>query len=75
MMQLLKEKFQGIRRSEQLQVLTVLTKSWSAKKVQQVFDISEYLAQQSKKAVKESGIPGLSQGPSLPRATTSLITR
>ena len=75
MLQLLKEKFQEIRRSEQLQVLTVLTKSWSAKEVQQVFDVSEYLAHQSKKAVKESGIPGLSHGPSLPRVTTSLITR
>ena len=39
----------------------MLTKSWSAKKVQQVFGVSEYLAWQSKKLVKESGIPSLSR--------------
>ena len=54
MMQQLKEKFQEIKRSEQLQVLTVLTKSWSVKKVQQVFGVSEYFPWQSKKPVEES---------------------
>ena len=53
-------------------MLTVLTKSWSAKKAQQVFGVS---AQQSKKPVEKSGISGLSHGPSLPRVATSLISR
>lgn len=52
MIQQLKEKFREIkRRSEQLQVLTVLPKSWLVKKVQQEFGVSEYLARQSKKLV------------------------
>ena len=43
--QQLKEKFQETtRRSEKLQVLTVLPKSWSVKKVQHEFGVSEYLA-------------------------------
>ena len=51
MIQHLKEKFQETNRgSEQVQVLTVLTKSWSVKKVQQEFGVSKYLTQQSKKA-------------------------
>ena len=50
----LKEKFQETkRRSEQVQVLTVLPKSWSVKKVQQEFGVSEYLALQSKKLVEK----------------------
>ena len=50
-------------------MLTVLPKSWSVKKVQQEFGVSEYLARQSKKLVEERGIlslPGPSRGPSLP---------
>ena len=51
MFQQLKEKFQETkRRSEQVQVLIVLPKSWSVKKV----GVSEYLARQSKKLVKVS---------------------
>ena len=42
MIQQLKEKFRETkRRSEQVQVLTVLPKSWSLKKVQQEFGVSE----------------------------------
>ena len=78
MIQQLKEKFQETkRRSEQLQVLTVLSKSWSVKKVQQEFGVSEYLARQSKKLVEESGIlslPGLAHGPSLPLETVSIAS-
>ena len=51
MIQQLKEKFRETkRRSEQVQVLTVLPKSWSVKKVQQELGVSEYLA-----TVKEAG--------------------
>ena len=54
-------------------MLTVLPpKSWSVKKVQQEFSVSEYLARQSKKLVEEGGIlsfPDPSCGPSLPPET------
>ena len=53
-------------------MLTVLPKSWSVKKVQQEFGVSEYLAQQSKKLVEEGGIlsfPDPSCGLSLPPET------
>ena len=77
MIQQLKEKFRETRRrSEQVQVLTVLPKSWSVKKVQQEFGVSEYLARQSKKLVEERGIlslPGPSRGPSLPPETAVVV--
>lgn len=53
MIQQLKEETR--KRSEQVQVLTVLPKSWSVKKIQQEFGVSEYLARQSKKLVEEKG--------------------
>ncbi len=40
-------------------MLTVLPKSWSLKKIQQEFGVSEYLAWQSKKLVEERGILSL----------------
>ena len=77
MIQQLKEKFwETKRRSEQVQVLTVLPKTWSVKKVQQKFGVSEYLARQSKKLVEERGIlslPGPSHGPSLPPETVVVV--
>ena len=77
MIQQLKEKFRETkRRSEQVQVLTVLPKSWSVKKVQQEFGVSEYLARQSKKLVEERGIlslPGPSRRPSLPTETVVVV--
>ena len=76
--QRLKVKFRETkRRSEQLQVLTVLPKSWLVKKVQQEFSVSEYLARQSKKLVEESGIlslPDPSRGPSLPPETVFIVS-
>ena len=54
MIQQLKEKFQSTtQRSEQLQILTVLPKSWSLKKIQQEFGVSNYMARKSKELVKE----------------------
>ena len=64
------------KRSEQVQVLTVLPKSWSLKKIQQEFGVSEYLARQSKKLVEERGIlslPGPLRGPSLPSETVDTV--
>ena len=79
MIQQLKEKFQEARkRSEQVQVLTVLPKSWSVTKIQQEFGVSEYMAQQSKKLVEEKGIlslPGPLRGPSLPPETVDIVCK
>ena len=77
MIQQLKEKFRETkRRSEQVQVLTVLPKGWLVKKVQQEFGVSEYLARQSKKLIEESGIlslPGLSRELSLPPGAVVVV--
>ena len=77
MIQQLKEKFQATKkRSEQVQVLTVLPKSWTVKKIQQEFGVSEYLVRQSKKLVEERGIlylPGPLRGPSLPSETVNTV--
>ena len=59
-------------------MLTVLPtcKSWSVKKVQQEFDVSEYLARQSKKLVEVRGILSLSGpscGPSPPPETVVIV--
>ena len=60
MIQQLKEKFQETKkRSEQVQMLTVLLKSWSVKKIQHEFGVLEYSVRQSKKLVGESGIISL----------------
>ena len=63
MIQQLKEKFRSTpQRSEQLQILTVLPKNWSLKKIQQEFGVSIYMARKSKDLVKEKGFfPFLAQ--------------
>ena len=74
----LKEKFQSTTpRSEELQILTVLPKSWSLKKIQTEFGISNYMARKSKELVKEKGIlslPDAKPGPSLPPETGDLVS-
>ena len=46
--QQLKEKFQFITQSEQLQIVIVLPKSWSLRKIQQEFGVTNYMASQLK---------------------------
>ena len=53
MIQQLKGKFEATtKRSEQLQILTVLPNSWSVKTIQQEFGVSTYMARKSKELVK-----------------------
>ena len=53
----LKDKFLKTgSRSEKLQVLTVLPKSWSLAKVQHEFGVSKYMAMKAKELVQEKGI-------------------
>jgi hypothetical protein len=77
MIEQLKGKFQEAKkRSEQVQILTVLPKSWSVKKIQQEFGVSEYMARQSKKLVEERGIlslPGPLRGHALPSETVDAV--
>ena len=75
MVKQLKEKFHGTtERSEKVQVLTVLPKSWSIRKVQDEFRASNYMVRTAKQLVKQKGIlssPNLKQGHSL---TTEVVT-
>ena len=77
MIQQLKEKFlTTTKMNEQLQILTVLPKSWSVKKIQQEFGVSTYMAQKSKKLVKEKGVlslPDPKPGPSLLPETVDIV--
>ena len=77
MTQQLKEKFlTTTKMNEQLQILTVLPKSWSVKKIQQEFGVSTYMAQKSKKLVKEKGVlslPDPKPGPSLLPETVDIV--
>jgi len=57
MIKQLKDKFNmSTRTSEKVQVLTVLPKSWSIRKIVGQFHASNYMARQAKKLVEEKGI-------------------
>ena len=57
MIKQLKEKFQkSTKRSEEVQVLTVLPKSWPIRKIQSQFGASNYMARKAKHLVREKGI-------------------
>ena len=50
----LKEKFHlSTTKSEQIQVLTILPKSWSIRKVEEEFGASNYMARKVKKLVED----------------------
>ena len=54
----LKEEFQRTKeRSKQLQILTVLPQSWTRKKIQEEFGVSDYMARKCKQLVKEKRNP------------------
>lgn len=53
----LKEKFYSTtERSEKVQVLTVLPKSWPIRRVQSEFGASNYILRKAKDLVKEKGM-------------------
>ena len=54
--QQLKEKFPTAGRSEKIQILTVLPKSWSIRKVQEEFGVSDFMARKAKQLVEEKGV-------------------
>ena len=72
----LKEKFANASRSEKIQILTVLPKSWSIRKVQQEFGTSNFMARRAKQLVKEKGIlasPDPKPGHTLGQRTLELV--
>ena len=73
----LKEKFRTtMKRSEQMQILTVLPQSWTRKRIQAEFGVSDYMARRSKQLVRDKGIlssPDPKAGPSLPSETVKLV--
>jgi hypothetical protein len=53
----LEEKFHRTgRKSEKVNILMVLPKSWSVRKIQQEFSVSNYMVQTAEKLVAEKGI-------------------
>ena len=74
----LKVKFQATtKRSEQLQILTILPQSWTRKRIRAEFGVSDYMARKSKQLVQEKGIlssPDPKAGSSLPSETVKLVT-
>ena len=74
----MKEKFHSSTdRSQKVQILTVLPKSWSTRKVEEEFAVSNYMARKAKDLVKDQGIlssPNPKHGSSsLSQATISLV--
>lgn len=53
----LKEKFKlCMKTSEKVQILTVLPKSWSIRKIENEFETSNYLVRKAKRLVEEKGV-------------------
>ena len=73
----LKEKMQSCtRKSDKIQILTILPKSWTRSKVVEEFQVSEYMVRTAKKLVSEKGImstPNPRLGKLLPKTTVDLI--
>ena len=73
----LKVKFRATtERSEKVQILTVLPQSWTIRKIQEEFGVSNYMARKSKELVKEKGIlstPNQKSGHTLSVEVTDLV--
>ena len=74
----LKEKFSTVGRSEKIQILTVLPKSWSIRRVQEEFGVSDFMARKAKLLVREKGVLSTTNpipGHSLPQKTVQRNVR
>lgn len=72
----LREKYPTATRSEKMQILTVLPKSWSVKRIQEEFNTTNFMARQAKELVKEKGVlamPDLKRGHALAEQTVHLV--
>ena len=73
----LKEKYSTVSRSEKIQILTVLPKSWSVRKIETEFGASNRMARKAKELVKEKGIlstPNPKPGRTLCQQTVDKVT-
>ena len=75
----LKEKFElSGKRSEQMEGLTVLPSSWSIRKSQDYFGVTNFMATAAKKLAKEKGVlstPNPKLGRSIPEITVNQVKR
>ena len=74
----LKEKYHQATRSEQIQILTIMPKSWSIRKIQAEFGASNFAARQAKALVREKGVlstPNPKPGQSLPENTVDTVVK
>ena len=74
----LKAKFMKTeKRSEKLQILTILPHSWSTSKLKRTFGITNYMATQAKKLISEGGVLAMPSktSRSLPQQTVDQITQ
>lgn len=73
----LKEKFKSCsKRSEKVQVLTVLPKSWSMKRIETEFEATNYMVRKAKKLVEDKGIlstPNQKAGRTLPASVVDNV--
>ena len=73
----LKEKYSTAGRSEKIQILTVLPKSWCIRMVEEEFGVSNFMARKAKQLVREKGIlstPDPKPGSTLPQRTVDLVS-
>ena len=74
----LKEKFQSTsERSIRVQILTILPRSWSIRKIETEFGVSNFMAQTAKKLVREKSIlstPNLKPSHSITQTKVDLIS-
>lgn len=75
----LKEKFNSTTdKSVRMQILTTLPKSWTLKKIETEFGVSNFTARKAKKLLSEKGVmssPDPKPGRSLDPSTTALVTQ
>jgi hypothetical protein len=73
----LKEKFKSCSKiSEKVQVLTILPKSWSAKRIEEEFRATNYMVRKAKKLVEVKGIlstPDQKAGKTLSKNTVDVV--
>ena len=72
----LKEKYSTASRSEKLQILTIVPKSWSLRKIESEFGASNFMAREAKQLVREKGIfstPNPKPGRSLPQTSIDVV--
>ena len=77
MLEQLKEKFHETKESSmKIQILTVLPKSWSTRRIEREFGVSHHISRKVKSLVKEKGIlslPDPKPGHTLPQETADLV--